>query len=86
MTQHDPRCIDHQTCDGMIEARDRCIHQLAAEMDQLRKEAARLRGALRQIAELEGDTEHQVFKLTRFQAAQVARAALALATPTPEAP
>lgn len=33
--------------------------------------------ALQQIAELEGDCEQQKFKLTRFQASQVARAVLA---------
>lgn len=41
-----------------------------------RLEALKLREALEKIAELEGDCDNQRFKLTRFQAAQVARAAL----------
>jgi hypothetical protein len=39
------------------------------------------RTALEQIAELNGDTENQQFKLTRFQAAQIARAVLRSAPP-----
>ena len=35
--------------------------------------------ALEEIAELDGDTESQVFRLTRFQAAQIARRALVVA-------
>lgn len=32
--------------------------------------------ALKQIAELDGDAENQKFKLTRFQASQIARRAI----------
>ena len=38
--------------------------------------------ALQKIAELGGDTENQVFRLTRFQAAQVARRALSALAPS----
>ncbi len=40
--------------------------------------AEAMRAALEKIAELEGDCEQQKFKLTRFQASQIARAALLL--------
>lgn len=43
---------------------------------ELQAQVLGLAAALRQIAELEGDSENQKFKLTRFQAAQVARLAL----------
>ena len=42
----------------------------------LREENDRLIDALVKIAELGGDCEQQHFKLTRFQASQVARAAI----------
>ncbi len=40
---------------------------------------AAMEDALRKIAEREGDCDHQHFYLTRFQASQIARAALPLA-------
>lgn len=46
------------------------------ERDRLRAENAALRAVLEQIAELDGDCEHQRFRLTRFQASQIARKAL----------
>ena len=42
----------------------------------LLNERAILLQALKLIAELEGDDERQEFKLTRFQASQIARAAI----------
>jgi hypothetical protein len=57
-------------------------HRLEIDRDDalaLVAEVRRLQAALQQIAELDGDCERQEFRLTRFQAAQVARAALALA-------
>lgn len=45
--------------------------------DKAEAALARLREALRDIAEAEGDTEGQRFALTRFQCAQLARRALA---------
>lgn len=35
-TIHHERCIDHTTCDGMIAARDDCIHKMAAEIAEYR--------------------------------------------------
>jgi len=46
------------------------------EVEELRRVNKALVKALRQIAESESDDENQQFRLTRFQSAQVARAAL----------
>ena len=51
------------------------------------EEEVRMREALERIAELAGDCDHQQFALTRFQASQIARAALCPCRPvTPPQP
>ncbi len=52
------------------------LAELKAEHNRLKTENQALRKALEQVAELEGDCEQQKFKLTRFQASQIARFAL----------
>jgi len=52
------------------------MRELVAEAALARDTALELLAALREIAELEGDCEQQVFRLTRFQAAQISRAAI----------
>lgn len=47
----------------------------AANYDAARQLITRLTEALAEIAELDGDNDNQQFKLTRFQAAQIARRA-----------
>ncbi len=68
-------------CDGCtlpIAAGDPDSHpfMLCRKCRQMYKAAWGMLAALEQIAELEGDCERQQFRLTRFQAAQIARAAL----------
>lgn len=53
MNQHHEKCIDHTTCDGMIAARDDCIHRQANEIynlqNRLREDYSRLSDIVRRI-------------------------------------
>ena len=46
---HRPDCIDHTTCDGMLLARDSCIHAQARELGQLRDENGQLRSLVMKL-------------------------------------
>ncbi len=54
------------------------------ERDEARQQVEAMQEALDQIAELGGDCEQQKFKLTRFQAAQIARAAILSSSHQPD--
>jgi hypothetical protein len=54
--------------------------RFAADLRTLLCQHAARGAALAEIAELEGDCEQQKFRLTRFQASQIAREALASTT------
>jgi len=66
-----PKCY-HRPSGRYAEYGDEC----QCKCHDVADAGSELLAALRQIAELEGDCEQQVFRLTRFQAAQIARAAI----------
>lgn len=87
--------VAEELCDAVNNAAEdiggsRPINEILGELGPAVEAAKRVpaqtetRQALEQIAELDGDCEHQQFRLTRFQAAQIARRALAAILPQSE--
>lgn len=59
-----------------LDVSEAALERSASDLAAAQARVEELEAVMREIAELEGDCEQQVFKLTRFQASQLARKAI----------